>query len=209
MPPRSWPSNPPLCLGGTFNPPHFGHLITARAAAEHLGLHQVRLVVAGQPPHKPGDPSILATEDRLALCRLAVENDPSFELDDRETRRSGPSFTIETARQLQSEAPFGGGPVPWIIGADLLPGLMAWREPERLLAGDVVQLVVIRRPGHAIDWDSLPQPVRVLESAVVTAPQIDISATDIRRRVREGLDIRYLVPEAVRQYIQTRGLYRD
>lgn len=183
-------------------------MIVSRAVAERAGFAGVRLMVAGQPPHKPGDPSLISADHRVAMCRLAVAGDAFFEVDDRETRRDGSSYTIETARELQTEPPFAGRPIPWLIGADLLGGLMSWREPQRLLAGDVVRLMVIQRAGHAIDWAAVPRELRVLEPNVIKAPRIDISATDIRRRMREGRDIRYLVPEAVRKYIERHSLYR-
>lgn len=183
-------------------------MIVSRAVAEQAGFAGVRLMVAGRPPHKPGDPALIPAEHRVAMCRLAVAGDPFFEVDDRETQREGPSYTIETARELQTEPPFAGRPVPWLIGADLLNGLMSWREPQRLLAGDVVRLMVIGRAGRAIDWPALPRELRMLEANVIDGPRIDISATDVRRRVRQGRDIRYLVPEAVRAYIQQHSLYR-
>ncbi len=200
------PACPSLCLGGSFNPPHFGHLIVARAVAETLGFGGVRLVVAGRPPHKPQAPDILPEQHRLAMCRLAVENHAFFQVDDREIRRAGPSYTIQTARELQDQG-LCAGPVPWMIGADLLASLPDWHEADRLIEGKVVHFVVVRRPGHAIDWSSLPPAVRRLEANVVQGPQIDISATEIRDRARRGLDIRYLVPDSVRAYISTHGLY--
>lgn len=198
----------PLILGGSFNPPHHGHLITARAVAERAGFRRVRLMVAGAPPHKPGQEDIAPAADRVAMCRAAVAGDPSFEVDDRETRRAGPSYTLLTARELQAEPEFAGQAVPWLIGADLLPGLMTWHEAEQLLAGELVRFVVMARPGSPIDWKGLPPAVAGLRGSVIEAPQIDISATEIRRRVKEGRDIRYLVPEAVRDYIHDQGLYR-
>lgn len=142
------------------------------------------------------------------MCRLAVEGDPLFEVDDREIRRPGPSYTIDTARSLQLQPAFAGAPVDWLIGADLLTGLTRWRETDALLTGTIVRFIVMRRPGHDIDWHALPPAVGALRDRVVEAPAIDISATDIRDRVRAGRDARYLVPEAVRQYIERHALYR-
>ena len=206
MPPP--PSSLPLCLGGSFNPPHFGHLIVSRAVAERAGFSRVRLIVAGQPPHKPADPALAEAEHRLAMCRLAVADDRFFVVDDREIRRGGPSYTLETARSLQAEPDFAGQPVPWLVGADLLPGLMAWHQPQELLKGQVVRLVVAQRGGRPVDWDSLPPQVRVLRGNVVEAPQIDISASDIRSRIAARRDLRYLVAETVRRYIEEHRLYR-
>lgn len=202
------PSTQPLCFGGSFNPPHFGHLVVARAAAEQAGFNQVRLMVAGISPHKLSDHEVASAADRVAMCRLATADDPLFEVDDRETLRKGPSYTIETARELQKLPEFAGRPVPWLIGADLLPGLMRWHEPQALLAGDVVRFVIVRRGGECIDWSRLPEELGALSASVVEVPRIDISATDIRARIRAGRDVRYLVPETVRAYIEQRGLYR-
>ena len=198
----------PLCLGGSFNPPHLGHLIVGRAVAERAGFAAVRLIVAAQPPHKPDDAAVAASQHRLAMTRLAVADDPFFVVDDREIRRGGPSYTLDTARSLQKEPEFAGGPVPWLIGADLLAGLMNWHKPHDLLRGDIVGFVVARRGPRPIDWPSLPPPVRALEASVVEAPQIDISASDIRSRIAAGREISYLVPEAVRQYVLEHRLYR-
>jgi nicotinate-nucleotide adenylyltransferase len=198
----------PLCFGGSFNPPHFGHLVVARAAAEQAGFDQVRIMVAGLSPHKRSNPDVASAADRVAMCRLATAGDPLFEVDDRETGRSGPSYTIQTARELQSLPEFAGRPVPWLIGADLLPGLMQWHDPQALLAGDVVRFVIVRRGDERIDWSRLPDELGALSASVVEVPRIDISATDIRARIRAGRDIRYLVPETVRAYIEQRRLYR-
>ena len=194
-----------LCVGGSFNPPHHGHLICARAAAEAAGFAGVRLIVSARPPHKRGDASVIDPADRVAMTRLAVAGDAFFVVDARETRRAGPSYTVDTARELQAP---GGRPVSWLIGADLLAGLPTWREAATLLKGDLVRFVVMRRPGSAIDWPALPPAVRALRERVVDVPQVDLSATLVRDRVRAGRSIRYLVPDAVASYIRDHGLYR-
>ncbi len=192
-----------LYFGGSFNPIHLGHLGCAQAVARARHFEQVVLIPTAQPPHKPGDTSLAPGPDRLALCRLAVEGNALFCVDDREFHRPGPSYTLTTARELRSE---GAGPVNWLIGADMLRILPQWHQAEALVAE--VNFVILARPGWAFDWQTLPEPFRSLQAHVVQAPLIDISATDIRRRVRQSLPIDALVPAAVAEYIARHGLYR-
>ena len=208
-----------LCLGGSFNPIHYGHLRTTRAAAERLHFlppgdsgdsgdsgGDVLLVPSARPPHKPGDADLADAGDRLAMCRLAVASDPSawpFGVSDAELRRAGPSYTILTIRALLSD---GYDAVTWLIGADLLPGLPGWREFDALLAE--ATLAVMARPGHPIDWPALPPAVRSLRGNVVEVPAVDVSATMIRNRLRRGEPIDGLTPPAVADAIAARGLYR-
>ena len=209
--PRADSEPPPhadtLCFGGSFNPPHHGHLICARAAAEAAGFARVRLIVSARPPHKPGDAAVVGAADRVAMCRVAVAGDDGFAVDDRESRRAGPSYTADTARALQREAG-NNVPVPWLIGADLLAGLPRWHEAGLLLSGALVRFVVMRRAGYATDWDALPAEVRRLRGAIVEVPDVAISATDVRRRLGRGQGVRYLVPDAVVDYVAAHGLYR-
>lgn len=191
-----------LHFGGSFNPPHLGHLICARAVAEARGFGQVVLLPSSQPPHKPGDTSLAPAVDRLAMCRLAVADDPLFAVDDLEIRRDGPSYTIDTVRLLRQRQER----VCWLIGADMAAILPQWRQSQELL--EEVEFVLMARPGWAFDWGKLPEPYRKLRHHVVAAPLIEISATDIRRRIAAGLPIRYLVSPAVEQYIEQHGLYR-
>jgi nicotinate-nucleotide adenylyltransferase len=137
------------------------------------------------------------------MCKLAAEENPFFEVDDLELHRPGESYTIDTVRALKAR---GWGRVSWLIGADQLPALPRWREAEKLI--EEADLLVMARPGWSFDFDSLPEPFRRLRSAVVAAPSIDISATDIRRRVRAHEPIDHLTPPAVARYIETHGLYR-
>lgn len=199
-----------LCLGGSFNPPHLGHFITARAAAEAAGFDGVRLIIAADPPHKPDDPTVISARHRLEMTRRAVSGDAqnrfTWLVDDREIRRGEASYTVLTARELLAEGT-SRAPIEWLIGADLLPGLIHWHEAQTLLQGDFLRFRIMRRGGYDIDWASLPPPVQGLRDRVVEVPGIEISATDIRRRVAEGRPIRYLVPNAVEQYIIEHGLY--
>jgi nicotinate-nucleotide adenylyltransferase len=193
-----------LCFGGSFNPVHHGHLLCARAVAEAAGFERVVLIPSARPPHKPGDYALAPAEDRLEMCRLAAALQPElFEVSDVEVRRGGASYTIETVRALKQS---GWGEVHWLIGADMLMDLPNWREPEALLRE--VQFVMMARPGWMMDWTRLPAAYRGLEQAVVAAPLIDISATEVRARVKCGESIHFLTPSTVVEFAVRRGLYR-
>jgi nicotinate-nucleotide adenylyltransferase len=191
-----------LCFGGSFNPLHNGHLQCARAVARAKNFDRVMLIPSARPPHKPAAADLAEPHDRLEMCCLAVKGDALFEVSDIETSREGPSFTIQTARALQSQ---GWKQVNWLIGADMLNDLPNWREPLALL--NEVNFVIVARPGYSFDWARLPRPFEALREHVVEAPLIDISATDIRRRVAAHQPITELVPAAVERYIRQRGLY--
>jgi len=193
-----------LCFGGSFNPVHYGHLVPSRAAADAAGFDRVILIPNAVSPHKLRQPDDMASpEDRLAMCRLAADCTPGFDVEDLEMRREPPSYTIDTVRELKRR---GWTSVNWLIGADQVPKLPAWREPEALLRE--VEFVVIARPGWSSDWESLPREYQFLRERVVQAPLVNISATDIRRRVAAGEAIDELVPPAVARYIRQKGLYR-
>jgi nicotinate-nucleotide adenylyltransferase len=192
-----------LCYGGSFNPIHHGHLICARSAAERAGFDHVVLIPTGQPPHKPNSANLAEPRHRVELCRQAVAGDPLFEVDEVELARSGPSYTIDTARKLAQR---WGKRVSWLIGADMLQILPSWHEARTLI--QEVDFVIMARPGRTLDFASLPPEFRRLEGSVVNTPLIEISATDIRERVRTGRPIEFLTPESVCRYIQNHGLYR-
>ena len=203
-----------LCLGGSFNPVHYGHLETTLAAAEKLQFTvsgrpaagaDVLLIPSARPPHKPGDPDLAPPADRLAMCRLAVASDGRYRaigVSDLELRRDGPSYTILTVRALRAA---GYDEVVWLVGADLLAGLPRWSEFDALLAE--ATLAVMRRPGHPIDWPALPPPVRPLAANVVEVPTLDISATTIRQCLRRGESVEGMTPDAVAEYARSRTLY--
>lgn len=194
---------PVLWFGGSFNPIHHAHLICARAVAEARGFDRVVLVPTAHPPHKPATQDLAPAQDRLEMCRLAIVNTPFFEIDEIELNRLGPSFTIDTARELARRQ---GQNVHWLIGADMLLYLPHWHEAIELIRE--VHFVVMARPGWELDWQRLPVEFQFLQNHVVEAPRIDIGASDIRRRVAVGLPITYLTPPAVINHIHARGLYR-
>jgi nicotinate-nucleotide adenylyltransferase len=192
-----------LCLGGSFNPIHHGHLICARSVAETLGYDRVTLIPSARPPHKPDSVDLADPQDRLRMCQLAAEQSAIFDVDDIEVNRTGPSFTIETARELKAR---GWRDVHWLIGADMLNLLPRWHRPRELL--DEVHFILMARPGFEFDWSKLSSEFSHLRDRIVEAPRIDISSTDIRRRLRGGLPIDYLTPPSVVGYIRARDLYR-
>lgn len=192
-----------FCLGASFNPIHHGHLICARAAAEAAGFDRVRLIPSASPPHKRAE-GLAPAADRLAMTELAIDSDSLFEVDARELRRHGPSYTLDTVREFRAE---GYDRVTWLIGADMLATLATWHESRQLL--QEAQFLILARPGWSLAPGQLPEMCRPLLDCVVAAPLIDISATDIRRRVAADLPIHYLTTPAVCNYIRDRGLYRD
>ncbi len=192
-----------ICFGGTFNPIHHGHLVCARAAAEAVGAKTVVVFPTGLPAHKPTETQLAPPLDRLEMCRLAIAGVPGFKLDDREVRRAGPTYTIDTARQLRQD---GWTEVVWLIGADMLNTLPSWHQADQLLSE--VRFLVMARPGTNFAWSSLPPAFQALRENVVQVPQIDISGTEIRRRASAGLPIDYLCPPAVCRYIADHRLYQ-
>ena len=193
-----------LCFGGSFNPIHNGHLIPSRAVADAAGFDRVVLIPSAVPPHKLRQADMAGADDRLAMCRLAAEATPGFDVDDLELQRPGPNYTIDTVRELKRR---GWDRVSWLIGADQVRQLPTWRQPEALLRE--VDFVIMARPGWSFDWETLPAAFQALRERVVEAPLVEISATDIRRRVATGQRIENLVPANVAKYIQDKALYRS
>jgi nicotinate-nucleotide adenylyltransferase len=191
-------------LGGTFNPPHLGHLVLAQEAYCELDLDEVLLIPAGIPPHKPVDAEP-GPEHRIALCRLAIEDDDRFAVSDLELRRDGLSYTVDTLRELSTQAPTND--LFLILGADIAAGLPQWREPEQVL--ELATVAITKRRGTPREsvqraLDELPGGDR---AEFFEMPRIGISSTMVRRRVRAGQSIRYFVPDGVETYIFDHGLY--
>ena len=192
-------------LGGTFNPPHLGHLICAQEAYLQLGLDRVVLMPAGRPPHKPSLEGEPGPEHRLELCRRAVGADARFEVSDLEVRREGPSYTVDTLSSLSSLMP--DSELFLIVGGDVAAGLPGWREPERVLS--LATLAVAKRRGTTrASIDAALSTLRGGDRAeFFRMPRIGISSTEIRERVQSQQPITYLVPDPVASYIEEHRLY--
>ena len=187
-------------LGGTFDPIHLGHLRAAESARECLDLDLVAFVPSAVPPHRPG--RLTAATDRFAMACLACGGHPRFVAWDTELRRAGPSYTVETIEVVRAERP--GDDLVLVVGSDTWPEMASWREPEKLFSH--VTVAVVDRPGAPpID----PEPAAFGGRGVVRVegPSLPISATVVRERVRQGLSVRFLVPDTVAEYISKRGLY--
>jgi nicotinate-nucleotide adenylyltransferase len=193
-------------LGGTFNPPHLAHLVCAQEACAQLGLDHVLLVPAFEPPHKEveSDPGV---EHRVELCRRAVEGDPRFGVSRVEADVPQRSYTVDTLKRLHGTHP--EDELTFIVGGDMAYALPTWHEPEALLA--LAELGVAEREGvlRADITERLAGLAGADRIRFFDMPRLDISSSMIRRRVAAGRPIRYLVPQAVEEYIATAGLYRD
>lgn len=194
-------------IGGTFDPPHVGHLILAEFARSELNLSEVVFVPAAQPPHKL-DRKILPIEHRLAMVRLAIATNPHFALSKIDIERPGPNYTVETLSLLRER---WGETVEifFIMGLDSLVELPTWHQPTRLI--QLCRLAVMARPGYQVDMAALERAVPGLSERLIfiPAPLIGISSTNIKERVSRGETITYLVPRAVEAYIHDHRLYRD
>ena len=196
-------------LGGTFDPPHLGHLVLAQEVYTRLGLDCVWFVPTGTPPHKAGRPVTTAAH-RAAMVELAIAGDARFALSSVELSRSGPSYTVETLPRLRDQ----WGTESWlcfIMGWDMLIDLPDWHDAPGLLAA-LDAIAVVHRPGFEVDEHVVERletdlPGLREKLRLVPAPQLDLAATTLRERVASGLPITYLVPEPVRQYIEEQRLY--
>ena len=192
-------------LGGTFNPPHLGHLICAQEALLGCGLDRVLLVPARVPPHKTVD-SDPGVEERVALCAAAAAGDERLGVSRADADREGPAYTVELLRTLRGSSP--EDELVFIVGGDMAHSLPTWREPEAILS--LARLAVAEREGVA--RAEIAQRLAGLTGAeervgFFAMPRIDISSSLVRRRVAAGAPIRYLVPDAVAAHIERRGLY--
>lgn len=197
-------------MGGTFDPIHYGHLVIAEEVRARLNLTEVLFIPTGDPPHKPGL-SVTAAEQRASMVQLAIASNPHFVLSRIEIDRPGPSYTVDTLRQLRGQWGRQMG-LYFVIGWDSLEELHHWYDPQGLLE-ELTGLVAVRRPGHVEEAEyrkvieqRLPGITQLLH--VVDAPQLDISATDLRKRIAEGRPIKYQTSEAVEDYILTHKLYQ-
>lgn len=205
------PASPPSQLktgvfGGTFDPPHLGHLIIATELQHALGLDRVLFIPAGDPPHKAYQ-HVSTPADRLAMLRLAVADTPAFDISTIEIERSGPSYTVETLQFLASEMPETR--LIFLMGEDSLRDLSTWRQPKQIAI--LAELAVATRPGVTVDLDRVYDAIPETRGRVrlVNVPEIGIASRDLRRRASEGLPIRYQVLPSVDDYIREHRLYRE
>ncbi len=201
-------SQPPRLgvLGGTFDPPHMGHLILAESACDALGLEQVLFVPAADPPHKH-NLAITQIEHRLAMLASAIADNPRFALSNIDVTRPGPHYTADMLRLLSQQ--YANAELFFILGGDALRDMITWHEPAEIVKW--ARLAAMGRPGATLDLAAMYEKLPDLADRLVfvDAPDIGISATLLRERLRAGHSIRYLVPESVERYITEHGLYRD
>ena len=191
-------------MGGTFDPPHVGHLILGEVARQQLALDLVMFMPAGQPPHKRTEP-MSAVQHRLAMTRLAVAGNGAFTVNTIDIERPAPHYT-STLRPLLQEA-FPDSDFALLIGGDSLRDLPRWHEPHRVASQ--WQLAVLSRPGFDVDWTALEKAVPGVGQAttMLDGPSIALSSTQVRRWANAGRSLRYLMPAAVAGYIKENGLY--
>ena len=184
-------------LGGSFDPPHVGHLLAASDAFEALSLDRLVFVPAAVQPLKI-DRIATRAEQRLAMTKLLAEGDARFDVDAIEIDRGGLSYTVDTLTALRQRWP--SAELFWLVGADIVPSFAQWREPGRIV--ELATVVVLQRAGDTAGG-TLPAGMRCLATR-----RVDVSSTEIRQRVREGKSVRGFVPDAVAEYIAAERLYR-
>lgn len=192
-------------FGGTFDPPHLGHLILACEARAQLELSRLLWVLTPQPPHKVDRP-ISAIEQRLEMLTRALEDEPSFELSRAEMDRPGPHYMLDTIRLLADQNP--DADLILLLGGDSLRDLPGWHRPAELVAA-CHRIGVMRRPGDAIDLRAIEAKIPGLPAKLqfIEAPLLEIASSEIRRRVASRRPFRYYVPAAVYEYIRQNGIY--
>lgn len=206
-----------IIYGGTFDPVHHGHLRLALEVCDALGVTAINLVPCHIPPHR-GDTGA-SSGQRLELIRLAIAGEPALQVDDRELRRSGASYTAETLRQLRDELG-PDEPLVMVVGTDAFASFDRWREWQSI--PELAHIVVVRRPGAELPSGSEAEKLVAMRQAgscqalhkspcglilELDPPLLDISATGVRERISDGRSPRYLIPEAVWQCIRSQGLY--
>ena len=194
--------------GGSFDPVHLGHLLLAETCREECSLDRVLFLPCGQSPHKPNG-AIASGQQRAEMLEFAVAGDPRFGVCRIELERNGPSFTVETLRQLRVDQP--DSELFFLMGADSLADLPLWREPQAIL--ELAIIVAVNRgqrpPPDLASLEARLGPIVRERVRLVTMPAIELSATEIRERVRSSRSLRFRVPRAVEEYIRQNGLYRN
>ena len=193
-------------FGGTFDPPHLGHLILASEAQSQLELTRLLWTVTPDPPHKQ-DQTITPLEHRLAMVKLAIEDEPTFEISDIELNRPGPHYTIDTIRLLAEQNP--GAEIVPIIGGDSLNDLPSWHKPKEIVYA-AHWVGVMRRPGEKTNLQALERELPGITSKIhyVDAPLLEIASREIRNRAATGKPFRYYLPRSVYEYIERHHLYQ-
>jgi nicotinate-nucleotide adenylyltransferase len=191
-------------LGGTFDPPHVGHLILAEYAAEAISADRLLIVLAADPPHKTHELKT-PVEHRLAMMQRAIVDNPRFVLSRVDIDRPGPHYSVDTVQIIQSEYP--GAELYFVMGGDSLRDLPKWRRPAEFIR--LCRLAVMRRPGDALpeDMHRAVLPELAERVTMIHAPLLQISSTEIVERLQQGMSARYLVPDAVLEYIKRHKLY--
>lgn len=199
------PAGPIGILGGTFDPPHIGHLLLAQTALEELGLERVLFVPAGQPVHKEGN-AVSEAHHRVTMTRLAVAGSPAFVVDTTDVDRAEPHTTATLLPLLKGCYP--GRQLWLLIGGDSLRDFAAWYRPQEVIAQ--APLAVLARPDAIVNWPELEAAVPGVRDAVtfLNGPAVAVSSTQLRRWTAAGRSLRYVVPDAVWAYVQRAGLYR-
>lgn len=192
-------------FGGTFDPPHLGHLILASEAQSQLELDRLLWILTPEPPHKL-DQRITPTEHRLAMVNLAIGDNPLFELSRVELDRPGPHYTLNTIRLIAEQNP--GAEIILIIGGDSLRDLPTWREPREIVAA-CHEIGVMKRPHENAVLDELERDLPGIRAKIryVDTPLLEIASRELRNRIAEGRSVRYYLPTSVREYIEQKRLY--
>ncbi len=184
-------------LGGTFNPPHLGHLIIADQVRDQLDLDKILFLPTAEPPHSSTEKKTISSDIRVELLDLAINDNPNFEMELFEVQKGGKNYTYDTMKALVDLYP--AVDFYFIVGADMIEDLPTWYEIDKLV--ELVQFVGVNRPGYTVDTD---YPL-----IMVDVPLVDISSSEIRKKVAMGCSIHYLIPKAVREFIEQEGLYQD
>jgi nicotinate-nucleotide adenylyltransferase len=187
-------------LGGTFDPPHVGHLLLAADAREALKLDRLIFIPVWAQPFKVGTPPVASPQDRLEMVRLAVADDANYAVDDAEINRKGLSYTVDTLEHLAER--YKGAQLFLLMGQDTLVGFPKWRNPERIR--ELATLAAMARFDNLHLWMSADDA----DFVAVGTRRVDLSSTEIRERLHEGKSIKGFVPESVERFIEARGLYR-
>lgn len=195
-------------LGGTFDPVHYGHLLLAETCREQLNLSEVRLVPAGAPPHKT-ERGITDGHTRADMLQLAVSGYPEFVVDRREIRRQGPSFTVDTLTEYKAE--FADAELFFLMGADSLRDIPTWRQPDQITK--LARVVAVNRPGlptptsaQVVEWVGSELAERI---TVLSMPGTNLSATELRKRIVAGKNVRFMTPRAVEMFITQHEVYTE